>query len=178
MDTIQDQIRELQTSVRRQRFAIVALGTILVGTALIGAVRPAGDATFDTITCKQWIVVDKDGNTRITAYTVNGGAAVSLRDRSGQPRIVAAAHANGTSDVAFSDKDEKGRLVVSTHANGDAFVSMRDKNGKPRIVASTLANGVAGATWFDGYERPRILAGTSEDGTVVLPTRDATPSKD
>ena len=178
MDIIQDQIRELQTSVRRQRFAIVALGAILAGFAFIGAVRPSGNATFDTITCKEWIVVDKDGNTRITAYTANGGAGVSWRDRNGQPRIVASALANGTAGVSFCDKDEKGRLTAFTHANGDAIVSLRDKNEKPRIVASTLPNGVAGATWFDGSERMRIAAGTSEDGTVVLPTFDATPSKE
>ena len=178
MDNTQDQIRELQTSVRRQRFAIVALGTILVGTTLIGAVRPLGDATFDTITCKEWIVVDKDGNTRITAYAANGGAAVSWRDRNGQPRITASALANGSAGVSFCDKDEKGRITAFTHANGDATVSFCDKNGKRRIVASTLSSGVAGSTWFDGSERMRIVAGTSEDGTVLLPTFDATPSKE
>ena len=54
METIQDQIRELQlsvraqqTSIRRQRFAIVTLSSILTGFALISATQPAGDATFD-----------------------------------------------------------------------------------------------------------------------------------
>jgi len=76
MDNIQDQIRALQTSVRRQRFAIVALATILAGSALIGAVRPAGDATFDTITCKEWRVVDKDGMLRINAATNADGTVI------------------------------------------------------------------------------------------------------
>ena len=70
MDNIQDQIRALQTSVRRQRFAIFTLATILASSALIGAVRPAGDATFDTITCKGWQVVDKDGKQRISAEKI------------------------------------------------------------------------------------------------------------
>ena len=42
----------MQTSVKRQRFAIIALAGIIVAGGFIAAVRPAGDATFDTITCK------------------------------------------------------------------------------------------------------------------------------
>ena len=53
MEDIQAQIQSLQTSVRRQRFAIVGLATLLAGSVLLGAVSPAGDATFDTITCEE-----------------------------------------------------------------------------------------------------------------------------
>jgi hypothetical protein len=96
MDSIEDQIRALQTSVRRQRFAIVTLASILASSALIGAVRPAGDATFDTITCKSWKVVDKDGKERIAAST----------------------QADGTAGVAWLDKDEKERIAALTRADG------------------------------------------------------------
>lgn len=113
MDNIQDQIRALeasvtsqQTSIRRQRFAIVALGTILAGSALIGAVRPAGDATFDTITCKGWRVLDSDGKVRISATTA----------------------ADGTAGVAWADKDEKVRILASTLSDGT--VTYPTKDGK------------------------------------------------
>jgi len=113
MDNIQDQIRALeasvksqQTSVRRQRFAIVALATILAGSALIGAVRPAGDPTFDKITCTEWHVVDKDGTPRISAFTnADGIAAVAWRDKDGKARISAATDADGF--VIYPTKDGK-----------------------------------------------------------------------
>jgi cobalamin biosynthesis protein CbiG len=106
MDTIQDQIRVLQTSVRRQRFAIVTLASILAGSALIGAVRPAGDATFDTITCKKWRVVDKDGTARIIASTLaDGSAGVVWWDKDGKGRISASTRADGT--VIYPTKDGK-----------------------------------------------------------------------
>ena len=107
MDNIQEQIRALeasvtsqQTSIRRQRFAIVALASILAGSALIGAVRPAGDATFDTITCKDWRVVDNDGKVRIHACaTADGGAEVVWRDKDGKGRIIAVTTADGSAAV-------------------------------------------------------------------------------
>jgi hypothetical protein len=119
MEDIQAQIQSLQTSVRRQRFANVALATLLAGSVLLGAVSPAGDATFDTITCKEWRVVDKDGKARISART----------------------NANGTAGVKWTDKDGKDRLAASTSADGDAGVAWADKDGKPRISALTHADG-------------------------------------
>jgi hypothetical protein len=150
MDTIQDQIRELQTSVRRQRFAIVALGTILVGTALIGAVRRTSDATFDTITCKAWNVADEDGKVRITAGT----------------------GASGEAGVWWADTDGKVRITAGTAAGGRAAVGWADTDGKVRITAGTAANGRAMVGWADTNGKPRITAETRADGTVVYPTKD------
>ena len=69
METIQQQIGALQTSVKRQRFAIVALAGIIVAGGFIGAVRPVGDAAFDTITCKNLQVIDNNGKVRFAAFT-------------------------------------------------------------------------------------------------------------
>jgi hypothetical protein len=102
MEDIQAQIQSLQTSVRRQRFAIVGLASLLAGSfhagcADRGAVAPTGDATFDTITCKQWKVVDKDGKVRIGANTRDDGtAAVVWIDKDGAGRIAAGTLADGT----------------------------------------------------------------------------------
>jgi len=150
MDNIQEQIRVLETSVRRQRFAIVALASILAGSVLIGAVRPAGDATFDTITCKEWNVVDKDGKARINAGTF----------------------ANGRASVTWWDKDGKERIRAGTLANGHATVAWGDKDGKLRISAGTYADGGAGVTWWDKDGKERISAATLASGTVIYPTKD------
>jgi hypothetical protein len=124
MENIQEQIQALQISVRRQRFAIVALASLLAGSVLLGAVSPAGDATFDTITCKEWKVVDKDGKVRI-------GAGTAADDSAG---------------VMWSDKDGKGRIIANTDAKGNAGVMWFDKDGKKRIEADTKPDGSASLT--------------------------------
>jgi hypothetical protein len=173
MEDIQAQIQALQTSVRRQRFAIVGLASLLAGSVLLGAVSPAGDATFDTITCKKWRVVDKDGNARISASTLAAGdASVIWLDKDGKIRIYASTDAVGDASVALADKAEKVRISASTLAAGHASVNWYDKDGKPRIVASTLADGIAGVNWSDKDGKIRFYASTLADGSVLLPTRD------
>jgi uncharacterized protein YodC (DUF2158 family) len=150
MDTIQDQIRELQTSVRRQRFAIFALASILAGSALIGAGRPAGDATFDTITCTTWRVVDKDGKIRIVATTLPGG----------------------TTRVTWVDKDGKKRISAGEERDGAASVRWFDKESKERISAYAESDGNACVEWYDKRGNLLIGAGMKADGTVTYPTKD------
>ena len=76
MENIQQQVAALQKSVQRQRIAIFVLAGICTAGVLIGATKPTEDATFDTITCKKWVVVDGDGKTRITAGTSPDGMVV------------------------------------------------------------------------------------------------------
>ena len=57
---------ELQTQIEKLEARIAALEMMLHG----------GDATFDTIICKAWRVVDKDGNGRIIAGTSPDGTVV------------------------------------------------------------------------------------------------------
>ena len=203
METIQQQIGALQVivakqqvSVKRQRFAIVALAGVIVAGGFVAAVRPPtspnaaaeffakqnqqnpyitspnaaaaeffakqnqqtpnlimpnawaaeflakqnrqnqqvqiGDATFNTIVCKRWVVVDQYGKVRIDART---------------------------------------------DADGQASVYWLDKDGKLRIGAGTSADGSAAVVWLDKDEKTRIAAGTFADRTVILPTKDENPSK-
>ena len=145
----------MQKSIKRQRFAIIVLAGIIVAGGFVAAVRPAGDATFDKITCKTWRVVDKDGKVRIGAVTL----------------------ADGEAAVQWLDKDGKLRIDASTLADGNAGVSWRDKDGKARIGASTFADGDAAMTWNDKDGKMRIMAATLADGTVFLPTQNDNPPK-
>jgi len=173
MDTIQDQIRALQTSVRRQRFAIVTLASILAGSALIGAVRPAGDATFDTITCKEWHVVDKDGKARIAAFTTNeGDATVACRDLNLKLRILIGTTKDGTAIATLSDKDGMPRIEAQTLGDDVAGMWWRDKNANGRIFACTLPDGNAGVSWLDKDGKARITAAMTPGGLVTYPTKD------
>ena len=162
METIQQQIGALQVivakqqvSVKRQRLLNIALLGVIVAGGFIAAVRPAGDATFDTITCKGWDVVDADGKMRIAAATL----------------------ADGSAGVAWYDKDGKTRISALTRASGTADVQLSDKDGKTRISAGTFASGTAGVQWLDKDEKQRIAAATLADGDVVLPTQDDSPPK-
>jgi hypothetical protein len=174
MDTIQDQIRELQTSVRRQRFAIFALASVLTGIALIGAVRPAGDATFDTITCKAWKVVDADGRQRINAGTFpDGFAGVKWSDGDGKERIVAVTTPGGLSFVSLNGGDGKNRIIALTSDGDLAHVSMYDFRGNARITASTRdILHSAGVQWRDYDGKICIVAETAPTGAVTYPTKD------
>jgi len=150
METIQQQIVALQVGAKRLKIAVITLASVIVVGGFVAATRPAGDATFDIITCKGWRVVDSDGKARITAGTeANGNAVVQWFDKDGKPRIGAMTFANGDASVAWLDKDGKQRITAATDADGDASVLWIDKDGKLRIIVATLA-----------------------DGTITLPTKD------
>jgi hypothetical protein len=150
METIQQQIGALQVivakqqvSVKRQRFAIIALAGVIVAGGFVAAVRPAGDATFDTITCKGWKVVDADGKMRIDAGTyADGGASVRWYDKDEKMRICAITKADKTAGLAWFDTENKLRLTAYSLDNGQAGLSCYDKDQKMRICASTLAGAV------------------------------------
>ena len=152
---LQTQIDELKASSKRQKIAIIALAGVIVAGIGIAAIQPAGDATFDTITCNAWKVVDKDEKLR----------------------IVAATFANGEAGVQWLDKDGKLRINALTFANGEAGVQWLDKDEKMRINALTFANGKAGVGLLDKDEKVRIVAKTNADGTGELPTRDLKAKK-
>ena len=101
MDNHESRIRALEASNRRQRYSITALAAIIVGGAFIAATRPAGDATFETVTCKGWAVVDNSGKTRIDAYTLpDGSASIRWFDTNGKPRLAARTNASGNAGIA------------------------------------------------------------------------------
>ena len=125
METIQQQIGALQTSVKRQRLLNIALLGIIVAGGFIAAVRPVGDATFDTITCKKWIVVDADEKVRIVAETFVDERLLSgviWRAKDGMARIVAGTDANGNASVQLSDKGERVRIEAGVGSNGTVLM--------------------------------------------------------
>ena len=173
---LQTQIDELKASSKRQKIAIIALACVIVAGVGVAAIQPAGDATFDTITCKAWKVVDNESKLRISAGTdADGYAGVQWFDKDGKSRIVARTVADGDAGVSWWDKDGKKRIAARTLADGIASVVWLDKDEKVRISAATLADGEAGVRWSDKDGKVRIGASTVADGTVNLPTSDLKP---
>ena len=142
MDNLESRIRALEASNRRQRYSITALAAIIVSSAFLAAARPAGDATFDTVTCKKWELVDKDGKMRIGASTfADGTALMTWYDKDGQGRINSGVTPNDTAATGWLDKDMKTRIIATTEPNGRASMTWLDKDGKTRIIADTESNG-------------------------------------
>ena len=69
---------------------------IVFAVAFVGYVVSQLNPTFDTITCKAWRVVDKDGKLRIDAESyADGSAGVALHDKDEEMRIMAGTSADG-----------------------------------------------------------------------------------
>ena len=131
METIQQQIGALQTSVKRQRLLNIALLGIIVAGGFIAAVRPAGDATFDMITCKGWKVVDNRGNVRIRAATCAPiepeVAMMQLFDKEGNVKIAALTTANGIPSVMMYDNVQV-RIAATILSSGTVDLPTKDLN--------------------------------------------------
>ena len=124
---LQTQIDELKASSKRQKLAIIALAGVIIAGVGVAAIQPAGDATFDTITCKAWRVVDKDGKVRIGARTLaEGSASMVWIDKDGKMRIVATTFSDGQASVELLDKDEKMRIDAVTFADGAVRLPTKD----------------------------------------------------
>ena len=161
---LQTRIEKLETSLNRQKLINIALASVIVAGVGVAAIQPAGDATFDTITCKAWRVVDKDGEVRIAAGKMDKNCKVLVDAGTDD--------SNGVESVTWQDKDGKVRMSAGTFPDGGAGVMLLDKNEKLRISAVTLADGGAGVMLLDKNGQGRIMALTNADGTVILPTVD------
>ena len=128
MDNLESRIRALEASNRRQRYSITALAAIIIGGTFIAATRPGGDATFDTVTCKQWALVDKNEKLRIVAITsADGDAGMTWFDKAGKLRIAVSTKADGSADMTWLDKDGKTRIRAATLADGTVKLPTTDR---------------------------------------------------
>jgi hypothetical protein len=170
MDKImQDQIRQLQTSVRYQRYAILALSAVVVAGGLAAASRPSGDGNFEKISCRELVVLDKDGKRRIVATTRSDGfAGIGLSDKSGVLRVNACTDPDGAASLLVSDRDSVPRIGIVTQAKGDASMDLCDRDGKRRISGGTTSSGQASWIWYDKDEKRRLAAATLANGNSSL----------
>ena len=156
---MQQQIDRLRATTRRLQIGIVALviGAVIwelrpVPAPVIPPVPPPVlNVSYDSITCKEWRVIDKDGKERIHAGT-NPDGAVTMQ---------------------WIDPDGKVRIVAASFVDGQSGVQWYDRNGKVRIGAGTNADGDASILWFDSDGNRRINAMTRPDGTVILPNSES-----
>ena len=150
--TIDEQLTSMRSTLQRQRVFNVVLVCTVVVAALSHLYFPqfGDDATFNTVNCETWNVIDANGNLRISATTTP----------------------DGSTSMTWLGKDGKPRIGATIAADGNAGMTWFDKDMNLRMSAGTFANGNAGMTWFDKDGNSRITASTAADSTVTLPTTD------
>ncbi len=172
MPTLEQRIETLESSKRRQRWAIAGMATLtlvtLIGTCVVTGAKVA---EFEQITCKQWSVIDGSGNTRICAATGPGGQAfVQWFDRDGKLRLIASTSSDGLAGIGWIDPSGNTRIESSTAAEGAAALYLADREGKLRIMSATSLDGQAAFQVFDQVGRARINSITFPNGVVIYPS--------
>ncbi len=95
-----NRIERLEREMRRLRGWILVLGITLVAAFALGATQ----GTSDELTLRKLIIVDGNGETRITAGAQpSGGASLIHYDGEGKARIIAATLPNGKTSVQHHD---------------------------------------------------------------------------
>jgi hypothetical protein len=202
MDSIENRVKALEQSNRRQRLVIAGLSAVVFGGALVAGATPAGDIEVNKVTCKSLIVKDANGKPRFAAGANNslqhlkgdtfgtvwydledkprlaagtdpyGNASLQLIDSQSRRRLVAASMTDGAACLEWLDKDGKRRLSAVTDNDGWAGISFFDRDELSRCLSGTTASGAVGTTWLDRQERIRIFAGVGSEGSLILPIAD------
>ena len=99
----------------KQKLGYMALGAgilaigIIIGQVITPNIEAQQNGFFDTITCRELKVVDKNGKTAIRLSTFLGANGVSILDKKGKLAI-ALSSSEAYNTVSIYDKNEKGRL--------------------------------------------------------------------
>jgi hypothetical protein len=160
MSTIEERIRVLEVSNRRQRYIISALSATVVGAVLVAATRPVGDATFDKVTCKSWAVVDSGGVTRIEAFASEDfKSGIYWRDPGNKLRIDVSTQKimQDCAHIRMLDGNSV-RIAAEVHPTNEARLELFGPDKKLRFLTATHTGGIfddVHTTWFD-QRRGRI----------------------
>ena len=109
-----EQIRDLQTQLAALLQRVEELED-----------HDGGIANFETITCRELMVVDANNRPRITAVVDEHDAVnLFLRDQAVMQRIILSATASDDATVVWCDATGAARVTAGTHADGDASLAM------------------------------------------------------
>ena len=119
METIQQQLNALQTSVKRQRLLNVALLGIIAAGGFIAAVRYDDRPPLLKMRCQELQIVDNAGNEHIRlASSADGGADIQLFDKNGKTKLLAETKADGSTDIKMFDRDGNIKLFEGVKIDG------------------------------------------------------------
>jgi hypothetical protein len=172
-------------------FKFTSISAIIGATVwVLDSASPWNITDFNTIRCRQLLVVDDAGRVRFRATTLDGFASIALVDKdeggglyasslangstsidlrkNGTSRIYAMASADGVACINLNDKAGTSRISSAAHSDGDASVTLRDHRATVRIVAVTRADGEAAIRVLDSDQMVRISSKAETDGDAGI----------
>lgn len=160
---------------RQLRTVKLTLGIVLLGIAglaLTAWVAPQGD----TVTAKQFMVLDSDGIPRGMFGVLADQATIGMMytDPSGNQRIVMSVDPSGIPSLSFMDAGGTIRSEMGMREDGSPTIVLTDAS-EVRRIALTATNDGAGLVTFFGDAaadtlppRRRASVGMSENGQPVI----------
>lgn len=160
---------------RQLRTVKLTLGVVLLGLAglaLTAWVSPQGD----TVTAKQFMVLDSDGIPRGMFGVLADGATIGMMytDPSGNQRIVMSVDPGGIPSLAFMDEGGTVRSEIGMRDDGSPTIVLTDASETRRIALSATNEGAGQVTFFgdaaaDTLQPPqRASVGMLENGEPAI----------
>jgi hypothetical protein len=181
--TIEQRLEQLEQSNKRLKAVLLALGTVAIAGAILGATVPAPKV----ITGERFVLLDAAGNQRAELSANTKSAALQFLNSDGTRALVLAAGSSGNG-IFLTDKKGNDRASLFTSdegtvnfaitkpgANRDVFLitdnpkgtvlAVRDPSGKERIDLGYSEKG-ASLVIADGNETTRSMI--AEQGVVTF----------
>ena len=167
---------------RQLRTVKLALGAVLM--AIGGLALTAWMAPQDTISAKQFMILDADGIPRGMFGVLADQASIGMMytDPSGNPRLEMGVDPNGTPRLALMDEQGRVRSEIAMSDDGSPTIVMTDSSESRRIAMSATNDGTGQITLFgndfvtesgDTVSAQRAMFGTSTNGQPAILFSDA-----
>ena len=140
-------ITRMERTLRRQRLAILGMGTALA-FILLGGMQ---DLPVTELSLRKLIIVDDEGRPRLVAEAGTkepGVATLAHLDDQGIPRIFSGTFPGGAASMTIGDRLGQGRLVAGTYAGGSASLVCASSDERVRMVTGTRADGSVQMTMY------------------------------
>ncbi|MBU4271382.1 MAG: hypothetical protein KKA28_05920 [Planctomycetes bacterium] len=161
--TIEERVAELERKNRRLTWMLtVAGGTVALLAVLTSCtgMTPAGNAPQESVTARQFVLVDEKGESRAELAVIGDMPGLALADENGKTRAQLTVTDKGP---ALELYNEKGKLIVAIGApedGGGGIVEVFNSSGI--MVATIQANkrncGSVAVFDFDGKPKRALTA--------------------
>ena len=160
-------VARLERQLRTIKLALGATVLVVGGLALTGWTSPQGD----TLTARQFMVLDDDGIPRGLFGILADGASVGMMftDLAGSKRIELGTDPDGSPRLALWDDQERLRADIGMNPDGAARIVLADPSETGRAALSVGNDGSAQMVFIDADgSTNRAMIGTLGDGRSVL----------
>ena len=172
MSTLEQDVRTLQSQVRRQRRWNIALGALVVVGGLMAATGVR--SVPDVIQAKKFEVVNDEGKVLVLMDSVFSKGErygfVTTQNGKGQKLVAIGASADGG---IVTTQNGKGQTLVAIGVTTDGEGRVTTENGKGQTLVALGASAVGGAVKTqNGKGQTLVELGASADGGIVTTQND------